>query len=52
MSKFHVGPSDKSQLVDGVVGLLLPSLEDLERRLEGITKRMEGTLFRWVVQGM
>eukprot|EP01127_Copromyxa_protea_P013463 TRINITY_DN3636_c0_g1_i1.p1 TRINITY_DN3636_c0_g1~~TRINITY_DN3636_c0_g1_i1.p1 ORF type:complete len:293 (+),score=51.48 TRINITY_DN3636_c0_g1_i1:27-905(+) len=47
--QFHLGPAEVAQMVDGEVGLLLPSLEDLKSRLTALEGRMAGTKFSWKV---
>jgi len=44
--QFHL-PVGKPQVLRGVTGVVVPSLDELKARLEGIAALMEGTQFAW-----
>ena len=45
-SQFHL-PTRGVQVLAGHVGLVVPSLEEIERRLETIKPRLDGTKLSW-----
>ena len=48
-SQFHL-PTGKPQVLRGCVGLVVPDLDQLVRRLEGVRKALEGTEFAFEVR--
>ena len=48
--QFHL-PVGRSQVLRGVVGLVMPDLEALAARLESIQPRLKGTAFAWERHG-
>jgi hypothetical protein len=48
-NQFHL-PTGKAQVLRGCVGLVVPDLGQLERRLEGVRKALEGTQFGFEVK--
>jgi hypothetical protein len=48
--QFHLPTSGKAQNVRGHIGLVVPSLEQLQQRLERIAPRLKGTAFSYSAQ--
>ena len=46
MQQFHL-PTRGPQVLRGVTGLVVPDIEGLRQRLDQITPRLQGTLFKW-----
>jgi hypothetical protein len=46
--QFHL-PTDEAQVLRGTIGVVLPSLPDLEKRLIRVARRLEGTRFKFRV---
>lgn len=44
--QFHL-PTRKAQVIHGHIGLVLPDLDRVQRSLEGIAPRLQGTKFAW-----
>lgn len=44
--QFHL-PQSEAQVLRGTMGVVVPDLDDLHKRLERIAKPLSGTLFRW-----
>ena len=44
--QFHL-PSGEPQVLRGRIGLVVPSLDELERRLEKVARSLEGTALSW-----
>ena len=49
-SQFHL-PTRGAQVLGGHVGLVVPDLDELEKRLESIKPRLDGTKLAWTRQG-
>ena len=49
-SQFHL-PTRDAQKLAGHVGLVVPDLDELEKRLEAVKPRLEGTQLAWTRQG-
>jgi len=48
--QFHL-PTRGTQVVRGITGLVVPSLDDLRVRLKSVEEKLQGTLFRWEDHG-
>lgn len=48
--QFHL-PTRPAQVVRGITGLVLPSLDDLRMRLKAVEPRLAGTHYRWEDHG-
>ncbi len=48
--QFHLPTSSSAQKVRGHIGLVVPDLDQLEKRLRAVAPRLEGTAFSWTRQ--
>jgi len=48
--QFHL-PTRGTQVVRGITGLVVPSLDDLRMRLKSVEDKLKGTMYRWEDHG-
>lgn len=49
--QFHLPTADRPQVIPGTIGLVVPDLDLLKTRLEALQRPLEGTQFRWSIEG-